>query len=67
MTQSKPRVNNNLTVQSHLPDYRVITRDAYIKDVKTRISIHNYEVKALYQQIKDAVTWSKEAYTRMTK
>ena len=66
MTQSKPRVNN-LTVQSHLPDYRVITRDAYIKDMKARINIHNYEVNALYQQIKDTFTWTKEAYKKITK
>ena len=58
---------NTTTVQTHLPDVRVISKDAYIKDFKARLGIHNYEVKAAYQHIKDAVTWSKEAYTKITK
>jgi len=53
-------------VQSHLPDVRVISKDAYIKDFKARLGIHNYEVKAAYQHIKDAYTWSKDAYTKIT-
>ena len=54
------------TVQTHLPDVRVISKDAYIKDFKARLGIHNYEVKAAYQHIKDAYTWSKDAYTKIT-
>ena len=57
---------NTTTVQTHLPDVRVISKDAYIKDFKARLGIHNYEVKAAYQHIKDAYTWSKDAYTKIT-
>lgn len=63
--QTKDGLTYPLTVRSHLPEYEVITKDSYIKDLKSRISIHNYEIKALFQQIKDAFNWTKEAYKNL--
>ena len=47
-------------VQSHLPEYQLISRDALWQDFKTRLSINNYEVSEAMKQLKEVVNRTHE-------
>ena len=55
MTEQKPTTQTLTKVQSHLPEYQLISRDALWQDFKTRLSINNYEVSEAMKQLKTVV------------
>ena len=42
-------------VQSHLPEYQLIDRNALWEDFRTRVKINNYEFKQAMTELKDVV------------
>ena len=42
-------------VQSHLPEYQLIDRNALWEDFRTRVKINNYELKQAMTELKDVV------------
>ena len=42
-------------VQSHLPEYQLIDRNALWEDFRTRLKINNYEVRQAMTELKDVV------------
>ena len=46
-------------VQSHLPEYQLISRDALWEDFKNRIKINNYECKEAFADLKKVVAASQ--------
>ena len=57
MTEQKPPSLETLTkVQSHLPDYQLIDRNALWEDFKTRVKINNYEVSEAMKDLKKVIT-----------
>ena len=42
-------------VQSHLPEYQLIDRNALWEDFRTRVKINNYEFKQAMIELKDVV------------
>ena len=42
-------------VQSHLPEYQLIDRNALWEDFKNRMKINNYEVSEAMKQLRDVV------------
>ncbi len=67
MTEQTKPLTNNVTVQSHLPDITLISRDAYWNDLKSRVSIHNHEINAALKELKDTVEWTKTTYKNIVK
>ena len=53
--QPKRTVPVSLTVKSHLPDITLISRLALWEDMKNRMRINNYEVKAAFDDLKAVV------------
>tara|TARA_R100000329_G_scaffold99787_1_gene82365 strand:- start:37 stop:342 length:306 start_codon:yes stop_codon:yes gene_type:complete len=53
--QTKPPLQTLTKVQSHLPEYQLIDRNALWEDFKNRIKINNYEVSEAMKQLKDVV------------
>ena len=46
-------------VQSHLPEYQLISRDALWEDFKNRMKINNYEVSRAMEDLKKVVVASQ--------
>ena len=46
-------------VQSHLPEYQLISRDALWEDFQNRLKINNYEVKQAMEDLKKVVSASQ--------
>ena len=46
-------------VQSHLPQYQLISRDALWEDFQNRLKINNYEVKQAMEDLKKVVSASQ--------
>ena len=42
-------------VQSHLPEYQLIDRNALWEDFRTRLKINNYEINQAMNELKDVV------------
>ena len=42
-------------VQSHLPEYQLISRDALWEDFRTRLKINNYEINQAMEDLKNVV------------
>ena len=56
MTEQKPPSLETLTkVQSHLPEYQLIDRNALWEDFKNRMKINNYEVSQAMKDLKKVV------------
>ena len=54
--QLKPKpIRKKRGVQSHLPEYQLIDRNALWEDFKNRIKINNYEVSEAMKQLRDVV------------
>jgi len=55
MTEQSSTPQTLTKVQSHLPEYQLIDRNALWEDFKNRIKINNYEVSEAMKQLKDVV------------
>ena len=53
--QTKPSLETLTKVQSHLPEYQLIDRNALWEDFKNRMKINNYEVTEAMKQLRDVV------------
>ena len=51
------------TVQSHILDLTLISKDALFDDMKNRTKLHNYEVGEAMKDLKDMVTWTRTKFT----
>ena len=56
MTEQSPTTETLTKVQSHLPDYQLIDRNALWEDFKTRVKINNYEVSEAMKDLKKVIT-----------
>ena len=55
MTEQSSTPQTLTKVQSHLPEYQLIDRNALWEDFKNRMKINNYEVSEAMKQLKDVV------------
>ena len=46
-------------VQSHLPEYQLISRDALWEDFQARLKINNYEINQAMEDLKKVVSQSQ--------
>ena len=53
--QTKPSLETLTKVQSHLPEYQLIDRNALWDDFKNRMKINNYEVSEAMKDLKKVV------------
>ncbi len=51
-------------VQSHLPNIQLISRDALLNDVKNRVKINNYEVRAAIKEFNTVFNKVKELISK---
>ena len=56
MTEQSPTTETLTKVQSHLPDYQLIDRNALWEDFKTRVKINNYEVSEAMKDLKKVIS-----------
>ena len=52
-------------VQSHLPEYQLISRDALWEDFQNRLKINNYEVRQAMEDLKKVVKASQPYVDRV--
>ncbi len=55
MTEQSSTPQTLTKVQSHLPEYQLIDRNALWDDFKNRMKINNYEVSEAMKQLRDVV------------
>ena len=55
MTEQSSTPQTLTKVQSHLPEYQLIDRNALWDDFQTRLKINNYEVKQAMEDLKQVV------------
>ena len=55
MTEQTTTPQTYNKVQSHLPEYQLIDRNALWDDFKNRMKINNYEVSEAMKQLRDVV------------
>ena len=60
MTEQTSTLQTVTKVQSHLPDYQLIDRNALWDDFQTRLKINNYEVTEAFKQLKEVVNQTHE-------
>ena len=53
--QTTPSLETLTKVQSHLPEYQLIDRNALWDDFKNRVKINNYEISQAMQDLKKVV------------
>ena len=66
MTEQSSTPQTLTKVQSHLPEYQLIDRNALWEDFKNRVKINNYEVKEAFADLKNVVNKTKEVYSKVT-
>ena len=60
MTEQTSTLQTVTKVQSHLPEYQLLDRNALWDDFRTRIKINNYEVTEALKQLKEVVNKTHE-------
>ena len=55
------------TVQSHVLDLTLISKDALFDDMKNRTKLHNYDVGEAIKDLKGMVEWTRTILTNNKK
>ena len=67
VTTTQKTVVNTVQKTIKRPDAQLISKDAYLNDIKNRWNIHQYEIKELVKDLQTVVDFFKPYHARVVK